>query len=542
MQLNNKAETEKDDANIRYSDFGEEVVSPAAGEGQPFKMLESEQKTGSVEQLPYSYAKRNGVLIDLRDTAENKVSVDTKVVLCSDTPPLVVVNEIQRYIDLPVHFRVVGQQMFETILETSFQNQSSEAMEAAAGIGDELDLASLAEQIPETEDLLEQEDDAPIIRLINAILTEAIRNAASDIHIETFEKRLVVRMRIDGVLREVLEPRRALAPLLVSRIKVMSKMDIAEKRVPQDGRIALKIGGREIDIRVSTMPSSNGERVVLRLLDKQAGRLDLTHLGMAGKDLKLLQESIFKPHGIILVTGPTGSGKTTTLYASLSKLNDKSRNILTVEDPIEYKIEGIGQTQVNTKVDMTFARGLRAILRQDPDVVMIGEIRDLETAEIAVQASLTGHLVLSTLHTNSAIGAVTRLQDMGVEPFLLASSLVAVVAQRLVRVLCDECKIARKPTEKEYQALGVKPEKLPYIYAPVGCKNCNHLGYRGRVGIYELLVFDETLRKMVHEGESESSIEAYARKHHKSIRVDGIRKVAQGKTTLEEVLRVTRDG
>jgi len=319
-------------------------------------------------------------------------------------------------------------------------------------------------------------------------------------------------------------------------------LDIAEKRVPQDGRISLKLAGREVDVRVSTMPSSNGERVVLRLLDKNAGRLRVSSLGLVPLDEKNLLESIRKPHGIILVTGPTGSGKTTTLYASLSHLNEQSRNILTVEDPIEYQLEGVGQTQVNPKVDMTFARGLRAMLRQDPDVVMVGEIRDLETAEIAVQASLTGHLVLSTLHTNTAVGAVTRMHDMGIEPFLLASSLVAVVAQRLVRVLCDDCKEGYVASDREMEIMSCTDQERPTLYRPKGCAECNGLGYRGRSGIYEVMVVDETLRKMIHTGESEASMEQYARTRSTGIRQDGIVKVLKGITTIEEVLRVTRDG
>ncbi|OHC26525.1 MAG: type II secretion system protein GspE, partial [Pseudomonadales bacterium RIFCSPHIGHO2_02_FULL_60_43] len=393
----------------------------------------------------------------------------------------------------------------------------------------------------ETEDLLEQEDDAPIIRLINAILGEAIKENASDIHLETFEKRLVVRFRVDGILREVLEPKRELAALLVSRIKVMARLDIAEKRIPQDGRISLKVGGREVDVRVSTLPSANGERVVLRLLDKQAGRLNLQHLGMSTRDRDLMETTVRKPHGILLVTGPTGSGKTTTLYASLVSLNDRTRNILTVEDPIEYHLEGIGQTQVNSKVDMTFARGLRAILRQDPDVVMVGEIRDKETAEIAVQASLTGHLVLSTLHTNSAIGAITRLVDMGIEPFLLSSSLLGVLAQRLVRVLCPHCKEAYQADEAECKLLGVPFAQPPTLYHARGCAECHQQGYRGRTGIYELVVFDDHLRTLIHNAASEQDMTRHARSLGPSIREDGRRKVLEGATTVEEVLRVTRE-
>ena len=408
------------------------------------------------------------------------------------------------------------------------------------GVSDELDLDQLAETI-EPEDLLEAEDDAPIIKLINAVLTEAIKISASDVHIEAFENRMRIRFRVDGVLREILQPPKNIAPLVISRIKVMSKMDIAEKRIPQDGRISLKVAGRSVDVRVSTLPSGHGERIVMRLLDKQAGRLDLQHLGMSENDRDRLNDLLHHPHGIILVTGPTGSGKTTTLYAGLTRLNDKSRNILTVEDPIEYYLDGIGQTQVNTKVEMTFAKGLRAILRQDPDVVMIGEIRDLETASIAVQASLTGHLVLSTLHTNTAIGAVTRLRDMGVEPFLLASSLIGVLAQRLVRQLCPHCKQAHTALESECEWLDLKLTDAPKIYTPKGCPECNQLGFIGRTGVYELVPIDDKLQQMIHDGEGEQAMEKYARTYTSSLRADGKRLVLEGITSLEEVLRVSRE-
>ncbi|MFW5427551.1 MAG: type II secretion system ATPase GspE, partial [Methylophagaceae bacterium] len=382
---------------------------------------------------------------------------------------------------------------------------------------------------------------APIIRLINALLTQAVKENASDIHIETYENRMVVRMRVDGVLREILEPPRSLAALVISRIKVMAKLDIAEKRVPQDGRISLRVAGRGVDVRVSTLPSGHNERVVMRLLDKSAGRLNLDHLGMDPNTQARLTELIKKPHGIILVTGPTGSGKTTTLYAALTNLNETSRNILTVEDPIEYYIDGIGQTQVNNKVDMSFARGLRAILRQDPDVVMIGEIRDLETAEIAVQASLTGHLVFSTLHTNTAVGAVTRLRDMGVEPFLLSSSLIGVIAQRLVRLLCEDCKTPYIPDQSECELINIDPASQSTLYHPKGCTACNYSGYVGRNGIYEFVEIDDVTRNMIHDGASEQSVEDYVHQCVPTIRQDGMRLVLSGKTALEEVLRVTRE-
>jgi general secretion pathway protein E len=485
-----------------------------------------------LRRLPFSFAKRHGVVLLSVEGAPSLVY--------RPGVELVALSEAQRFVGAQLPLQALSAEAFEQALAKAYQHDSA-SMQLAEDIGGSMDLAALAEQVPETEDLLEQEDDAPIIRLINAILGEAIKENASDIHLETFEKRLVVRFRVDGILREVLEPKRELAALLVSRIKVMARLDIAEKRIPQDGRISLKVGGREVDVRVSTLPSANGERVVLRLLDKQAGRLNLQHLGMSPRDRDQMEATVRKPHGILLVTGPTGSGKTTTLYASLVSLNDRTRNILTVEDPIEYHLEGIGQTQVNSKVDMTFARGLRAILRQDPDVVMVGEIRDKETAEIAVQASLTGHLVLSTLHTNSAIGAITRLVDMGIEPFLLSSSLLGVLAQRLVRVLCPHCKEAYQADEAECKLLGVPFAQPPTLYHARGCAECHQQGYRGRTGIYELVVFDDHLRTLIHNAASEQDMTRHARSLGPSIREDGRRKVLEGATTVEEVLRVTRE-
>ena len=485
--------------------------------------------------LPFTFARRFGVAIASADGPEDG-PVD---VAYRKQPDLTVLAELRRFAGAPIVLRQVTDEEFEAILSAAYSRDSSQARQMVEDMGDELDLASLADSVPETEDLLDQEDDAPIIRLINALLAEAIRENASDIHIETFEKQLVVRFRVDGVMREIVQPKRALAPLLVSRIKVMAKLDIAEKRVPQDGRISLRIGGREVDVRVSTMPASNGERVVLRLLDKQAGRLNLENLGMSEKTLIRLREVVHKPHGIFLVTGPTGSGKTTTLYSSLAELESATINILTVEDPIEYNLPGIGQTQVNNKADMTFARGLRAILRQDPDVVMVGEIRDLETAEIAVQASLTGHLVMSTLHTNTAVGAVTRLADMGVEPFLLATSLVGMLAQRLVRVLCPDCREPVRADSFECQFLGIDYARAPQIYRAAGCELCGHSGFRGRIGIYELVVVDETLRERIHDRSSEQELTRHVRRTCPGIREDGRDKVLSGVTTVQEILRVT---
>lgn len=484
-------------------------------------------------RLPFGFAKRHGVLLQQQ-------SQGWQLYIHAATAPAAVL-EVRRMLAEPFQIQRLSAVEFEALLEASYQRDSSEAQQLMEDIGNEVNLASLADDIQESEDLLENEDDAPIIKLINAMLGEAIKLGASDIHVETFEKALVVRFRVDGILREVLRPNRRLSSLLVSRIKVMAKLDIAEKRVPQDGRISLRIAGRAVDVRVSTMPSSHGERVVMRLLDKNNSHLNLADLGMTLSVQQAFSQLILKPHGIILVTGPTGSGKSTTLYAGLTDINTKDRNILTVEDPIEYELEGIGQTQVNTKVNMTFARGLRAILRQDPDVVMVGEIRDLETAQIAVQASLTGHLVLSTLHTNTAAGAITRLEDMGVEAFLLSSSLLGVLAQRLVRTLCKHCKAEHKPDSEECNLLGIGTQPNVLIYRAKGCEHCNFSGYRGRTGIHELLMVDEHIRELIHNGKGEQAIEKYVRKHSPSIRADGFSKVLKGETTLEEVLRVTRE-
>ncbi len=478
-------------------------------------------------RLPFVFAKRHGVLLQGVKDGQAEAIYRQGVSTLS-------LAEVRRFVGGPVTFSCVDPESFDNQLQISYE--SGAAMTMMEGLDDETDLLEVAQQLPEPSDLLESDDQAPIIRLINAVLTEAVKKNASDIHIEPYENRLAIRFRIDGVLQEVLQSRRAVSPLVASRIKVMAKLDIAEKRLPQDGRISLLIAGRAVDVRVSTIPSGHGERVVLRLLDKQAGKLDLSRLGMAEREQTSMDSLIHRPHGILLVTGPTGSGKTTTLYAALERINDLSRNILTVEDPIEYFIDGVGQTQVNTKVEMTFARGLRAILRQDPDVVMVGEIRDLETAEIAVQASLTGHLVMSTLHTNTAVGAVTRLRDMGVEPFLLSSSLIGVLSQRLVRVLDPDTREPYQAGEYECRLLDADVNNPPTLYRTAK----GDRGYQGRTGIYELVTLDDQMRTMIHDGAGEHELESYARERSPGIKDDGISKVLAGTTTLEEVLRVTR--
>lgn len=514
-------------------DLTTQASSEALADDATDEQLNDDFLDNGVKYLPFGFAKRHNVVL----TSEN----NQYVVCCLADVRADILLEIRRYLKSTFSVQILSVEAFELSLTQAYQRDSSEAQQVMEDIGNEVNLYSLADEMVESEDLLENEDDAPIIKMINAMLSEAIKENASDIHIETFENTLQIRFRVDGVLREVLKPNRQLASLLVSRIKVMAKLDIAEKRVPQDGRISLKIGGRAVDVRVSTMPTGHGERVVLRLLDKNAARLDLQDLGMTDANRQLFSQLIDKPHGIILVTGPTGSGKSTTLYAGLTQIDNKERNVLTVEDPIEFAIEGIGQTQVNTKVDMTFARGLRAILRQDPDVVMVGEIRDLETAQIAVQASLTGHLVLSTLHTNTAAGAITRMEDMGVEPFLLSSSLLGVLAQRLVRTLCPVCRESHEPDAEEKHLLGLNSNTSEKIYRAVGCAECNFKGYKGRTGIHELLVVDDQARELIHNGKGEQAIEKYIRQSTPSIRKDGFDKVLAGETTLEEVLRVTRE-
>ncbi|MGH1486795.1 MAG: type II secretion system ATPase GspE [Cellvibrionaceae bacterium] len=483
-------------------------------------------------EIPFGFAEQHGVF------------VQDGSLICSGDVSAPILLELQRMLGSDLSVSTIDEVTFKRQLTQKYQTGDGAAQRAADQLDAELDLGKIADDLEQQSDLLAGDDDAPVIRLINAILSQAIKEKVSDIHIEPFEDRVAVRFRIDGVLKEVLGPKPEFAAVLVSRLKVMAKLDIAEKRLPQDGRITVRIAGHGVDIRVSTIPSAHGERVVLRLLDQAAGHLSVEQLAMPKEVYERFGESLAKPHGIILVTGPTGSGKTTTLYAGLSKINDRSRNILTIEDPIEYLLAGIGQTQVNTKVDMTFARGLRAILRQDPDVVMIGEIRDTETASIAVQASLTGHLVLSTLHTNTAIGAITRLHDMGVEPFLLASSLEVVMAQRLVRLLCEHCKEPHGLTESECERIGAEVSTLSEstVFQAKGCEHCNQTGYRGRTAIYELIVVDDELRQLIHEGAGEQSMLRYARKNSSSLMADGRRRILEGTTSLEEVLRVTATG
>ena len=486
-------------------------------------------------RFAYTFAKEQGLI--LLDSGEGEEAVVGHREGEAE-PPLLVLVEAQRAAGKPVRFETLPAKVFERRLSEIYSVEGLSAATFEEEEGHE-DLSALAEGLPETADLLDTEDDAPVIRLINALVAEAIKTRASDIHVEPYETALSIRLRIDGVLREVLNLPQKMTPVLTSRVKVMARLDIAEKRVPQDGRISLAMGGRLVDVRVSTLPSRFGERIVMRLLDKEQAQLDLDALGMPGDLRERFEKVLRKPNGVILVTGPTGSGKTTTLYAALTLLNDPGVNILTVEDPVEYALEGVGQTQVNNKVGMSFATGLRAILRQDPDIVMVGEIRDVETAQIAVQASLTGHLVLSTIHTNSAIGAVTRLRDMGVEPFLLSPTIAGVLAQRLVRRLCENCKEPHEPDKLEREMLGVG--KGQTIYRPKGCAACNGTGYEGRVGLYELVVVNENLRKLIHDDAGEQEMRAEAFKDSPTLAQSGYSHVLAGRTSIEEVLRVVQE-
>jgi general secretion pathway protein E len=478
----------------------------------------------------YAFARRHGVvLLAVDDVA--------RVGLREDADPVALL-EARRSLGRPLQVEVLPPAAFDRRLSELYADAT---LGSAAGV-EELDLHgnldALVDDIPATADLLDSQDDAPIIRLINGLIAEAARVGASDVHIEPSDAALVVRLRVDGVMREALRLPSRIAPLLVSRVKVMARLDIAEKRIPQDGRIGLAMGGKALDVRVSTLPARGGERVVLRILDQDQGALSLEELGMQPDVLDAVARALRMPNGIILVTGPTGAGKTTTLYAALATLNDGRRNILTVEDPVEYAIDGVGQTQVNGKVGMTFAAGLRAILRQDPDVVMVGEVRDPETAQIAVQASLTGHLVLSTVHTNDAAGAITRLRDMGVESFLLASTLRLVLAQRLLRRLCVHCRVPFTADEASTRVLGIA--RGASLFRAVGCAQCSHTGYAGRIGIYEAITVDDGLRRLVGADADEDALAAAAFAHGRRLGDAARDCVLRGETTLEEAMRVTR--
>jgi len=487
--------------------------------------------------VSYQFARTNGVLV----TAVTPVRAQ---VVARASGGAAALAELRREFGVPLEVETVSDAEFDQRLAQTYE-RSEIADSLELDVAQDAELARLAQELPRTLDLLDAADDAPIVRLINALLVRALRERASDVHFEPSEVKSSTRFRVDGMLRDVLTIDRSLHAALISRIKIMANLDIAEKRLPQDRRISVRLAGRPVDVRVSTLPTGHGERAVLRLLDKQAGRLDLGRLGMSPKTLTEVEALVRAPQGIVLVTGPTGSGKTTTLYAALDRVDTGRYNVMTVEDPIEYDLAGISQTQVNARIGMSFARALRSILRQDPDVIMIGEIRDQETAQVAIQASLTGHLVLATLHTNDACASVTRLLDMGVEPYLLASSLLGIVAQRLVRIVCPDC-AERVPLVGGGLVLqGLDPGALAAVTSIArarGCPKCNGSGYRGRSGVYEVLAMNDALRTLVHARAAETELRAAARQGGmKTLREDGLRWVAQGTTTVEEVLRATSE-
>lgn len=428
-----------------------------------------------------------------------------------------------------------------SLINTAYDSSRDTAQQLVEDMSENIDIIS---EIEETADLLDDTSDAPIIKLVNHIISQSVKSGASDIHIEPYQHNFKIRYRIDGILYDLLIPPKWMQAPLISRIKVMAKMNIAEKRLPQDGRFEVKIGDQDVDLRVSTIPITHGERLVLRLLNKSSSLLKMSDLGLSPDQRQVIERLIHSSHGIILVTGPTGSGKTTTLYAILSKINSPDINIITIEDPVEYQLKGIGQIQVNPKIELTFARGLRSIVRQDPDVILIGEMRDQETAEIGVQSALTGHLVFSTLHTNDSATAITRLIDIGVEPFLISSTVIAVIAQRLIRVLCEDCKEAYLPDEDTLKRLGILPDcaEMPAIYRARGCNRCLNSGYRGRLGIYEIMLLNDSLQNMIMKTHDSHQIKNEAvRQGMTTLYQDGINKVLCGTTTVEEVLRVTQN-
>jgi general secretion pathway protein E len=495
----------------------------------------AEVDAGLLSKIPIAFSKRHEI-IPVRTEGQ------TVLVACADPTGLGPLDDVRLLLGRPVRMALAPSRAIANCINQVYDQATDAAQQVIEDLNTEsLDL--LATELQEPQDILEATDEAPIIRLINSILFQSVKQRASDIHFEPFERDLEIRFRIDGILYRILNPPKRFQASILSRLKIMAGLNIAEKRLPQDGRIGIKIAGRDIDIRVSVIPTAHGERAVLRLLDKSTRLLDLEEIGLFKDEQEVLDRLIHMSHGILLVTGPTGSGKTTSLYAALSRINSPDKNIITIEDPIEYQLKGIGQMQVNPKIDLTFANGLRSILRQDPDIIMVGEIRDVETAEIAIHASLTGHLVFSTLHTNDAAGAITRLLDMGIEPFLVSSSVVAIIAQRLVRTICAKCRRPYEPSVEELEKLGIRmnPGSVSF-YRGLGCGDCMQTGYRGRSGIYEILLIDDEIRTMILNKTDANMIKSKAiSKGMKPLRNNGARKVLQGVTTTEEILRVTQE-
>ena len=487
--------------------------------------------------IPISFAKQNRLL-------PITVTSDDRVVIVGAHPLLIdAEEELRLALGKDILPAIASFETVLTAINSAYDRSMRQAETAVAELeGEEGDLrGGLEDEVVDLLDL-ESDDEAPIIRLVNSLLSQAVKDGASDIHLEPYERELLVRFRVDGVLYEIIRPPKRFQNSIISRVKIMAALNIAEKRLPQDGRIRLKVAGKDFDIRVSSVPTTYGERIVMRLLDRSSAMRDLADIGFSNYNLSKIDALIHAPHGIILVTGPTGSGKTSTLYACLSKINRPDLNILTIEDPVEYQLKGVGQVQVNTKINLTFASGLRSFLRQDPDVIMVGEIRDRDTAEIAIQASLTGHLVFSTIHTNDAPGAVTRLVDMQVEPFLVASSLLAVLAQRLVRTICPNCRESYAANDEELSEIGLSTKDVKVLYRGRGCDACQHTGYRGRLGIFELMEINDDLRAAIMNNSDAATIKNKARQNGmKTLREDGALKVIAGLTTVAEVTRVTRE-
>ncbi len=509
------------------------------------KIAADQVEADLINKLPIGFAKQYRIL-PIKRLPDGSV-----LTACADPADTSALDEAHLLLGAPLSPVVALSQTVIDAINNSYDRLANESQRLVKSLEETENVEAIEQEIEVATDILQSsEDEAPIIKLVNALLFRAARERASDIHIEPYERDMAVRFRIDGVLRNVVNPPKKAQNAIISRVKVMGGLNIAEKRLPQDGRIRIKLAGRDIDIRLSTTPTIHGERIVMRLLDKSATLLDLADIGFDPNQLKIIQSLIDRPHGIILVTGPTGSGKTTTLYAALNRINNPDLNIMTIEDPVEYQLKGVSQTPVNAKIELTFANGLRSFLRQDPDVIMVGEIRDRETAEIAIQASLTGHLVFSTVHTNDAPGSITRLVDMGVEPFLVASSLCSAMAQRLVRVLCKQCRVPQVITEDAIRNAQVTEERIHeylggtfYTAHANGCSACNNTGYKGRTGIYEIMLVDDAVRALIIKNADSNTIkkEAVRTQGMLLLREDGVKKASRGVTSLEEVLRVTEE-
>ncbi len=535
-----------DEALLRCPFFTEETVlklfSEALGQEYLSEISAKKVPVEFIESVPAAYAQHHYLIATRNEEDEDD---DELTVVLSRPLDTDVLDNVSKMTGMPVRAAISTRTAITAAIDVAYEQRSTVIDEVAEELDSQQNLDQLVDEVASSDDLLDVVNRPPVIRLVNDILFRALQLRASDIHVHPYEAKIQIRYRIDGILYDVLSLNRNVLPLVISRIKVMAGMDIAERRMPQDGRCSVRLGQREVDLRVSTVPTSYGERSVLRLLDKSSGVLELNELGLMEEDLKVFDTLLTNSHGVIFVTGPTGSGKSTTLYASLNRINSAEKNVMTIEDPIEYQLEGISQMQVSNKKGMTFATSLRHVLRQDPDVIMVGEVRDIETARMAIQSSLTGHLVFSTVHTNDAAGAVSRLLDLGVEPYLVSSSLIAILAQRLVRRICPDCREVYEPTAHELRELGmmsiVSGGDKKQFYAGTGCDRCFQTGYRGRTGIYELMLMNEEIRDLIYKRESAGTIKKVALEAGlKTLRMDGARKILAGMTTISEVMRVTQ--